>query len=351
VELHRYTEFLARAHALEAGEQGLRLWATPTSSTRTLLAWPAGEPGRAFFAKLSLHSRLFGDRGLTRRRIAASVGLSHFVQQCRNDLPSGISYFPETYGLSPRWMGDNGTLFRSLPEDVQGGLVPAPLFALMGGSMEHPPLFVELVRRYGARAFEVLDEVLLAKFAVLWVDLVFDFGLILEAHGQDLLLMLSADLAPVGGFCYRDFEGLTVDWALRRARGLREPSLPHTFEWFSTYETWGYPMYQLVSNKIRISLFDYVHLVLAQLESAVREWQERGVIAGNKVGEGDLTFRFSRYLRRTIEWKFGMKEAEEYNIHSHLTRFVKFLMQVRREVMRAAGVGDRGRNPVPPPLA
>jgi hypothetical protein len=35
--------------------------------------------------------------------------------------------------------------------------------------------------------------------------------------------------------------------------------------------------------------------------------------------------------------KFGMREAHEYDVHSHLARFVKFLMRVRGEI-----VGGRG---------
>jgi len=84
---------------------------------------------------------------------------------------------------------------------------------------------------------------------------------------------------------------------------------------------------------MRTSLFDYLYLMLTELESALLEWQASGVMAGEKVSEGELTFLFSRYLRKAIQEKFGMREAEEYNIHHHLNRFVKFLMRVRREIM------------------
>lgn len=333
-ELEHYTGVLTSGGAWNAERHGLRLWATPTSSVRTVLAWPDGRPDRAFFAKLSLHSRLLGDRRLPRRKVASSVGLSHFVCECSSELPPGVHCLSEPFGLTPRTMPESGVLFRSIPKEVMdGSVVVAPLFALMGGNAENPPVLLQLMEKQRAGALEVLEEILLARFAKLWVDLVFDHGLILEAHAQDLLLALSPDLVPTGRFYYRDFEGLTVDWALRRVRRLREPELPHAFEWFSTYETWGHPRFQLVSNKMFISLFDYLHLMLAELETALREWQASGVVTSAKVREGELTFLFSRYLRQTIREKFGMSEAEEYDIHSKLNRFVKFLMQVRRAVL------------------
>lgn len=335
-ELGRNERFLQRVAARDTTEHGVHLWATPTSSTRTVMVWPDGQPEDVFFAKLSLHSELLGDRRLTRRKVALSVGLSRLVEGCKGDMPSGIRCFPEPLGLTPRCEQESGALFRSIPDEVRRGTVLlAPLFALIGGSVGHPPLLFEMVERHGTNVLTVLEAVLLERFARLWVDLVFDLGLILEAHGQDLMLALSDECNPLGEFYYRDFEGLVVDWELRRARQLRQVSLPHSSDWFSTYETWGYPLYQMISQKLMNSLFDYVHLVLAEVEAAVREWQGSGLMGGEKFEEGTLTLLFSRYVRRAIHDKFGMREAEEYDVaQPNLPRFVKFLMQVRREVMR-----------------
>ncbi len=338
-ELKYYAAFLAKAGAKRTCSRGHDLWATPTSSARTVLAWQEGQPKSAFFAKLSLHSQILGDRTLSRGVVARSVGLSNLIAHSRGSLPCGMGYFPEGLGIMPRGMADGGVLFRSIPDEVLAGrVVPAPLFALMGGSARHPPLLLRLVERGRCGVREFLEEVVLTRFAKLWVDLVFDSGLILEAHGQDLLLALSPDLMPVGGFYYRDFEGLAVDWALRSARGLTKlESMPLACEWFSTYETWGYPLYQLISMKLMTSLFDYLHLVLSELESALLEWQASGITVGERVSDGELTSIFSRELRRAIHEKFGMREAEQYDIRYRLCRFVKFLLRVRREVMRVYG--------------
>ncbi|MHB1828375.1 MAG: IucA/IucC family siderophore biosynthesis protein [Steroidobacteraceae bacterium] len=343
LEQARYAAALAGAAAREFPGEGPRVWATPTSSTRTVLAWPENRPEQASFVKLSLLSRELGDRALTRTRVARSVGLSGLLERERETLPQALRFFPEGPGLVPRGLPAGGVIFRAIPEEILGGRVVAvPLFALMGGSEGHPPLLRQLMAHLGPGARELIEGVLLARFARLWVDLVFDFGLILEAHAQNLLLALSADAVPLGDFYYRDFEGLTVDWTLRRARGLPAGELPCAGEWFSTYETWGYPLYQLVSIKLMVSLFDYLDLVLGELEAALLAWQAAGGVAGPRVRAGALTGRFCGYLRGAIAEKFGMREGADYDARRHLKRFVKFLMRVRREVLQAGGRQARG---------
>jgi len=338
VEQARYAAALAGAKALESPAEGPRLWATPTSSTRTVLAWPENRPEQASFVKLSLVSRELGDRGLTRTRVARSVALSQLVAQEQARLPGNIRFFPEWLGLVPRALPAGGVIFRAIPAEIlDGKVMPVPLFALMGASAGHLPLLRQLVERMGREAREAIEAVLIARFAELWVDLVFDAGLILEAHAQNLLLALSPQGVALGGLYYRDFEGLAVDWVLRRAKGLAERELPQASEWFSTYQTWGYPLYQLVSIKLLISLFDYLDLVLGELESALLQWQAAGTAVGPRVQAGELTGRFSECLRGAIAEKFGMREDAQYDVRRQLKRFVKFLMLVRRAVLRAGG--------------
>lgn len=334
-QLHEYSEHLGKAHRADPPERDVRLVGTPTSSVRTLLVWRDGLPHSAAFVKLSLRSESLGDRRLSRRQVASSVGLSHFVHNSRSALPTGLQYFAEPVGLVPRRTPQVGAILRTIPEEVvDGSVIPAPLFALMGGTQGHPPLLLQLLRRKHGTARDLLDEMLLATFAKLWIALVFDHGLILEAHGQDLLLAMSPNLEPLGTFYYRDFEGLTVDWALRRARGFLEPTfLPHTFEWFSTYETWGYPRYQMLATKLWVSLTDFLELVLAELEYALLKWQLSATIAPEGIESGVLTRIYSAHLREAIREKFGLIEAADYDIRHQRHRFVKFLMRVRHEIL------------------
>lgn len=335
----RHEEFLRRVKAVDAAAEGLRLLGTPTSSTRTLLVWPMGQPELAAFVKFSLHTRLFGDRTLQRRKVAGSIGLSRLVDESGGALPRGLSCFPESLGVVPRQMPDNGVIVRSIPDEIKrGAVVPAPLFALMGGDPTHRPVLLEVMGREGAEGLEELAALLFARFAEIWVDLVFSLGLILEAHGQDLLLALSRDMAPLGHLYYRDFEGLTVDWNLRRSMGLAEPMpMPHAHDWYDTYETWGYPKNQLVSWKMRTSLYDYLYFVLAELGSAVKDWHASGIMAGPPPWQEELTLVFSRNVRQVIYERFGMRETHEYDVSKDIIRFVTFLMVVRREVIYAGG--------------
>lgn len=338
-EMERCSQLLNGAHGVACAADFSPLRATPTSSTRTLLLWPEEDLGKALFVKLSMQSRMLGDRRLSRRVVARSIGLSAFFRAQQDTLPARIRCLHEPFGLVQRLMPEAGVVFRSIPDEVKAGrVVLAPLFALIGGGAGHRPLLLQLMDTLRVDACEAIEEVLLAGFARLWVDLVFGSGLILEAHGQDLLLALTPGHAPLGNLYYRDFEGLAVDWALRRKLGLPEAScVPHAWEWFPTYDTWGHRLYQLVSNKIRVSLFDYVHLFLAEVESALMEWEAAGVIAGRETREGDLTALFSHHLRKAICDKFGIHDVEQYDIRYQLCRFVKFLMHVRREIMCAYG--------------
>src|SRR5262249_44120127 len=148
-----------------------------------------------------------------------------------------------------------------------GRVKVAPLFALMGGQGEYRPLFLTLLERSGREVRELARELLCSQFAKLWLTLSLRFGLILEAHGQDLLLEMSATGQPSGRFFIRDFEGLQVDWELRERLGLSRPAdMPYSWDWHNAYAGWPYPYGHLVWYKWRISLNQYLHRVLKDLE-------------------------------------------------------------------------------------
>jgi ferric iron reductase FhuF-like transporter/IucA/IucC family protein len=336
-----YSAFLAECGAEDCASTGLRIWALPTSSVRTLLAWPDGAPEQAVFVKTSLHSQTFGDRILIRRKVAASIGMSSLVHESRAQLPSSFRYLPEFTGFVPRHAIDAGVVIRSIPQEIKNGSVlVAPLFAFAGGSERSTPLLLTMQQRHGLRPEDILEEVLCAHFARLWLQMALGHGLMLEAHGQDLLLQLSPELKPIKRFYYRDFEGLQVDWQLRRVLSRSTPRyMPHESRWHETYAAWGYPLSQLTWFKVYISLFDYLNFVLNDIELAFEEWQRLGLIKGRDLAKGEATLLFSRHLFEAIEERYGIRSPEVYNIFSHLNRFLVFFMRVREEVMRAALAG------------
>ena len=336
-----YHELLKKLAARDAASDGLRIWGVPTSSTRTFLAWPDRQPERALFVKLSLQSPIFGDRRLHTCKIARSVGLSSLVQESLDDLPRGLGFFPEAFGFAPRQMPDGGVIVRSIPRQIkENQWSVAPLFALMGGQHVRP-LFLTLMERARLQPREFIEQVLCAKFARLWLEMTLRHGLILEAHGQDLMLALSPDLRALDRFYYRDFEGLQVDWELRRQHGLSMPAnMPNSHAWHETYATWGYNYGQLVWYKLRISLLQYMHFVLAELEQMLRSWQERGILGGARFHEDELTAMFSRTMMQLLHELFAIQVPTGYNIHRHLNRFVLQLLKVRK-ALAAQPVGNR----------
>lgn len=336
--LDHYRGFLAAVGAQDASKEGLCIWGVPTSSTRTLLAWPDEMPEQALFIKTSLHSPIFGNRRLYRRGVACSVGLSNVVQRSLQSLPAGLGYLPESVGAVPRSMQDSGVIFRSLTQEVKSGsCIVAPLFSLLGGDERHPPLFLVILERSGMSPEQFLEEVLCAQFARLWLQMALHFGLMLESHGQDLMLVLSPDLVPLGRFYYRDFEGLQVDWDLRRQRRFAEPThLPHAWAWRETYATLGYRYSDLIWWKLLNSLHLYLRFVLDELDILLREWQGRGLIRGTSFEKDSVTATFSRHMMKAVEEMFGVPVGAEYNIRHSPNKFVIFLMKLRRELLAAS---------------
>ena len=332
--LGQYQQLLMKLAARDAALDGLRIWGVPTSSARTFLAWPDRMPERALFVKLTLHSPIFGDRRLYPWKVARSVGLSALVQQSLDQLPNGLGYLPETFGFTPRQLPDSGVIVRSIPECIRANrLMLVPLFALMGGD-QVKPLLLSVLERTGQRPLEFLEEVLCAQFARVWLEMSLHHGLILESHGQDLMLAMSPDLRCVERFYYRDFEGMQVDWELRRQRRLPAPAdMPNCAAWHETYETWGYRYGQMLWYKLRISLLHYLYFVLTELEQMLRAWQERGIVSGARFNENDLTAMFSRKMVELIQELFAVRVQADYNICQHLNRFVRQLLDVRREVV------------------
>jgi hypothetical protein len=335
-DLSCHTKFLAAVDAADTADRGNRIWAVPTSSTRTLLAWPDEQPEKAVFLKVSLRSPIFGDRRLDRMRVGRSVGLSQLIEGARATLPNAFDYLPERFGLVVRRTTDCGAIVRSLPDSAKGShLTMVPLFALLSGGDDHPPFALRLFKSSGMTAIEFLEQVLCAPFTKLWLELTMRHGIVLEAHSQDLMLALSPGLIPMQRFVYRDFEGLQVDWELRMRRGLPAPAaMPEASCWHETYNTWGYPHSQLVWHKWATSLTAYMHFVVNEFERSVRRWEQLGLLRLGTRVDGQFTMIFSAHLLAAVEKMFGVKTSTPYDVYRETRRFVLFLAGLRRELLQ-----------------
>lgn len=333
--LSQYSRFLSDVGAEDVSNEGLRVWAVPTSSVRTLIAWPDGAPEKAMFVKTSLHSPILGDRRLCLRKVGCSVGLSRVVQESRESLPEILDFCWESVGYVPRHMPDSGVIIRSIPQAfTDNGILVAPMFALFGGSENHSPLFLTMLERNSAEAREFLDEVVCAQFARLWLEMTMRHGLILESHAQDLLVALTRQSLSFKKFFYRDFEGLQVDWELRRRRKFADStSLPHAWSWYETYETWGYRYANLMFYKLMTSLDQYLYFVLREFDLVLQQWREHGLASNALFEKDEVTIAFSRHMANAAHELFGVRPTPAQSIHRSLKQFVIRLMKLRRELI------------------
>jgi len=330
--LPEYRQFLSDAGAHEAPVQ---IWAVPTSSVRTLLAWPDGAPEKALFIKTSLHCPVFGDRRLSLRKVGCSVGLSSVVRQSKDELPDVLGFCWESVGYVPRGVVEAGVIIRSIPaEFMDNRALVVPLFALLGGDESNPPVFLRMFKRNEKAAREFLEQVVCARFARLWLSMSMLHGLIPEAHGQDLIVTLSADDFSFRQFFYRDFEGLQVDWDLRRNRRIVDDMpLPRAFAWYETYGSWGYAYAELTFYKLITSLDQYMHFVIREFDRTLTSWQQRGFIDAGSFDENYLSIQFSRQMSQAVHDLFGVQIPAADSIHQSIKRFVIRLMKLRRKLL------------------
>ena len=305
-------------------------------SGAALLAWADGRPETATFVKTSLHSRIFGDRRVLRRHAARSVGLSTMMVEESSQLPSALRCMPERFAFCARQSPHTGAIMRTVPPEIFSGRHRVvPVFSLLGGSGARTPMLRTILERSRDPPLQFVHDVLCEPFARLWLELALKSGWVLEAHGQDLLLEFTSDLTFTGRYYYRDFEGLQVDWELRRALNKPNPArLPNAWSWRETYEGWeGDRFAASVWYKWRISLLQYLHLVLHETEDSLREWQRQGLIGGSPCGEDEVTMMFSHCMFATIERMFGIHDGPAFNIFRSLNRFLILLSRVRGAVL------------------
>lgn len=172
------------------GSRGPRLFAAVTSSSRTLLCWPAeGDALEPFFAKLSVPLELAGaPRTITAHHARRWTDVDALVRR----LPSRLRFVSEPLGLVPRAAPDFGLVVRA----VSSGRW-RPFFAFT-----HPR---------AAPMNERVATTLLTQVVDVWLHAAVELGLGLELHAQNLLVEVDGSERPTGRFAYRDLDGVTAD--------------------------------------------------------------------------------------------------------------------------------------------
>jgi hypothetical protein len=131
---------------------------------------------------------------------------------------------------------------------------------------------------------------------------------------------------------------------LRSHFGLPMPAyLPNSRAWYESYAGWSYRYGHMTWYKLRISLLQYLHSVLSELEQMLRAWQERGLLGGTRFNQDDLTAMFSRRTSDLIQELFAVRVSFDDNIHRHLNKFLRLLLSLRKDVLADAAVRQTGR--------
>lgn len=172
------------------GSRGPRLFAAVTSSSRTLLCWPAeGDAIEPFFAKLSVPLELAGaPRTITAHHARRWTDVDALVRR----LPSRLRFVSEPLGLVPRAAPDLGLVVRAVPLGRW-----RPFFAFT-----HPR---------AAPMSERAAKRLLSQVVDVWLHAAVELGLGLELHAQNLLVEVDGSAWPTGKFAFRDLDGVTAD--------------------------------------------------------------------------------------------------------------------------------------------
>ncbi|MGW5200907.1 IucA/IucC family protein [Streptomyces spiralis] len=191
-------------HVLKRSGAGDRLAAHPLMSLRTL-ALPDGP-----HVKTALSARLTSSvRDISVGSVAASAVLSDFAEDLARRT-EGLLHFTRTLGAATAHSPDLAALWRESPRTYTApGEQVLPVAALPVTGLPDSPSWLAAFARLALTAGLRLLEL----------------GVALEAHGQNLLVVLSGSGAPLR-LVYRDLADIRVSPARLARHGIAVPELP-----------------------------------------------------------------------------------------------------------------------------
>ncbi len=220
-----------RLRATFGAERLAHVWATPTASYRTVLAWRHERP--PVMLKLSLGARLGRlRRTITEYYMVTGLMVSQLLETMSRARRRALAldWCAETGGVVDTQSG-TGWLLREFPammrERGAGELVPA--FSLIAPVGSAPPLLLTLIRTSGMRAETFVIERLLVPYVRVFAALLLEEGIQLQGHAQNVLVEVHPEHGLTGRFVLRDLMDSSVNVAMRIARGRPLPGMPRGF--------------------------------------------------------------------------------------------------------------------------
>ncbi len=214
----------------DQNHQVITVSALSLSSARTLLIALPTDNGHfePIIVKLSLNQKHGGVlRILKRRDCAISVGNSEIFSRklLNTELPFEI--FEEPLAYLPNGY-DAGMIYRKLPKCLQEkkGIYPVPLSSLLG--VKNRDFLRKMISANGGTPSKFLSQFLFLSFANIYLSLLLDHKISIEAHSQNLLLLVDLE-DRIRGFIYRDMAGvnqlLSQEELISLPFNLQDPSI------------------------------------------------------------------------------------------------------------------------------
>lgn len=280
-------------------ERGANLKASATASSRTLLVWPEGRGSEACFVKVSLDKEVGGVvRTVPKGEVARSIGINNALHADRNVLPESFQFLPEVIGIMPKGMERGGMIVREIPKDVRDGKSRLiPMFSLFvaaeGGT---PPLLVEMIKASGMDPRRFVAEKITRPFAQQFMELAIRNGVVMEPHGQNLLIELGSNGQPTGRFFHRDMGGFNVNFKHRINMKRPKANTP-------TITTRAEDYHEQYHNDSLASALDvyFEGGFLFAAEKHMQKWQAKGTIGGARLVNGALKTDLVKEVERAHE--------------------------------------------------
>jgi len=203
-----------------------QLESQPTASVRTLFV----NDENPFFIKVHFPRRI---SSLTREITAEDIAIGRwFTDEFKRasdsgELPTDMGFYPELLGVCYR-SGENsaGAIirdFNTYPKMPNSYSVPlSALFSRDVKSPDERPLLFSLAEVNHNNPEDYLIDEIITPHMRQWAWLAFDFGVIFNSHGQNVVLQFDSNW-KVRRFDYRDFQGRLVVPEIRAKNRLSLP--------------------------------------------------------------------------------------------------------------------------------
>jgi hypothetical protein len=227
--LHPQTPPAHRRLTVQYGKHDLaEVWATPTASYRSVLAWRTGKT--PVLAKLSIGAII----GRTQRRLRENqVARAVLMSTIFDTIPSShtarlrFDWFSEPAGMVET-LSRHGWLLRRFPPTMTAGQdrVLVPMFSLISRRGGDPPLLVDSIRRSGQRPEAFVIDALITPYVEAVAYLLFVQGIQIEAHSQNTLVEIDDAADLTRRLAFRDLSDTSISIPLRLARRKPLPRPP-----------------------------------------------------------------------------------------------------------------------------